>query len=140
MAHGRDADTAKARHIAEAALAASIGLDGMRSTLYFDLVWQALGPAARKALQSMETGKYEYQSEFARRYVAEGEAKGEAKGEARGEAKGKADLLLMMLSLRFGPLPEETTARVRTATSEEIRTYAERVLTADGLDEIFREG
>jgi hypothetical protein len=34
----------------------------------------------------MQSGKYEYQTEFARRYVAEGEARGEALGEARGRA------------------------------------------------------
>lgn len=129
LAHGRDPDSKKAGRIAEAAIGASFALDEQRSTLYFDLVWQALSPAARKALQSMETGKYEYQSEFARRYVAE--------GEARGEAKGKAELLMKQLTLRFGPLPAEALARLGSATSEEMERFAERVLVAESLDDIF---
>lgn len=137
LAHGRDPDSEKVKRIAQAAMAASIGLDVQRSTLYFDLVWQALNPAVRKALQSMETGKYEYQSEFARRYVAEGEAKGKAEGRAEGEAKGKAELLMKLLTLRFGPLSEETLVRLRSATGEEMELFAERVLAARSLDEIF---
>lgn len=130
MAHGQDRDFDLARRIAEAAMAASFGLDVQRSTLYFDLVWQSLGAAARKALQNMDTGKYEYQSDFARRYVAEGEAKG--------EAKGKVELLMKLLSRRFGALPDEAVARVQTATSAEIDGFAERLLTAATLDEILR--
>ena len=37
----------------------------------------------------MESNKYEYRSDFARKYYGEGKAEGEAKGKAEGEAKGK---------------------------------------------------
>ena len=46
----------------------------------------------------MQAG-YEYQSKFARKYVAEGEAEGKAEG----EAEGKADALLSFLSARKLP-------------------------------------
>jgi hypothetical protein len=129
MAHGRDADAGKVLRIAVAAMAASVGLDVERSTLYFDLVGASLSEAARKALQSMDPAKYEYQSEFARRYVA--------KGRAEGTAEGKADLLLRQLALRFGPLAEDVVARVRAASMAELDIFAERVLTAPSLDAVL---
>jgi hypothetical protein len=102
MAHGQDADAGKALRIAVAAMAASVRLDAERATLYFDLVAASLSEAARKALQSMDPAKYEYQSEFARRYIPEGKAMGEVKGRAEGMAEGtvegKADLLLKQLA------------------------------------------
>jgi len=52
MAHGKDEDAGKALRIAVAAMAASLGLDAERSTLYFDLVFASLGEAARKSFQA----------------------------------------------------------------------------------------
>ena len=63
---------------------------------------------------------------------------GEARGEARGEAKGKASLVLRQLTLRFGPLPEATQARVTSATLEELDLLAERVLTAATVEDVLR--
>lgn len=149
MAHGKDREPEKALEIAVAAIEASVGLDEERSRLYFDLVLHSLSEAARKALQSMDPARYEYQSEFARRYVAqgraegkaegmaEGEAKGRAEGMAKGEAKGKAELLLRLLVRRFGRVSAEVEQRVRAASIEELDTFAERVLTAESLDEVL---
>jgi hypothetical protein len=116
-----------------AAIAVSSGLDANRAVLYLDLVIASLSEAARKALQSMDPAKYEYQSEFARRYVAEGEAKGMAKG----IAEGRAQLLLRLLTRRFGTLPAEVEERVRDTSIDELDACAERLLTAKSLDEVF---
>jgi hypothetical protein len=141
MAHGRDADAEKALRIALAALGASVGLDAERSTLYFDLTMASLGRAAREALQSMDPAKYEYQSEFARRYFsqgkAEGKAEGEAKGKAEGRAEGKVELVLKQLALRFGPIDDGVVARVRGATVAELDRFAERLLSAPSLDAVL---
>ena len=110
-------------------MAASVGLDAERSTLYFDLVAASLSEAARKALQSMDPTKYEYQSEFARRYIAQ--------GESRGRAAGKADVVLKQLAVRFGPLAAEVVARVRAAPVAELDIFAERVLTAASLEAVL---
>jgi hypothetical protein len=131
MSHGQDADAGRAMRIAEAAIAASTGLDVDRSALYLDLVIASLSEAARKALQSMDPAKYEYQSEFARRYVAE--------GEVRGRAQGRAELVLKQLTLRFGPVPAAVEARIRAASIAQLDTFAERVLTARSLDEVLGE-
>ncbi len=50
-------------------------LDAERRVV-FDLVLQALSEGARRALQSMDPAKYEYQSDFAKHYVASGENSG----------------------------------------------------------------
>jgi hypothetical protein len=143
MAHGRDADTQKSVQIALAAQLASRGLDEDRSKLYFDLVFNALSEAARRALQTMDLAKYEYQSDFAKRYVAQGQAEGEARGEARGEAKGRAQgemsgriaLVIKQLTRRFGPLTDAARTQIAGASIEELDTIGERLLTAQTLQE-----
>ena len=145
MAHGRDADAGKALRIALAAMAASVGLDAERSTLYFDLTMASLSEAAREALKSMDPAKYEYQSEFARKYFslgkaegeAEGEAKGEAKGKAEGKAEGKVELVLKQLAVRFGPLDDGVVARVRGSTVADLDRIAEQLLTAESVEEVL---
>lgn len=57
--------------------------------------------------------------------------------EARGFARGEAALLLKQLRLRFGPLPGELVARVRSAEVSLLDRWAERILSAIDLDEVF---
>src|SRR5262249_731225 len=76
MAHGRDDDVARSARIAIYAQTATAGLDADRSKLYFDLILNSLSEAARNALSSMDAYTYEYQSDFARRYLAQGVAQG----------------------------------------------------------------
>ncbi len=143
LAHARD-DSPLARAVADVALAASAALDDDRATFYFDVIANVLSEATRKALLEMHAGKYEYQSEFAKRYfgqgLAEGEAKGEARGESRGEARGRIALLLRQLTHRFGTLPPRLEQQLRDASVAELDTYAERVLDAATLDEVFAPG
>jgi flagellar biosynthesis/type III secretory pathway protein FliH len=83
----------------------------------------------------MDPAKYEYQSEFARHYFAQGRAEGRAEGEAEGEAKGRAEVVAKLLSLRFGTLPDSAQQRLRNASIAELDRIAERLLTAASLDE-----
>jgi hypothetical protein len=119
MAHGQDSDSGKAAQIALAAQMASLGLDQDRSRLYFDLVLASLSEAARRELKTMEPAKYQYRSDFARRYVAQ----------------GKADILRRLLEQRFGALSAEALARVSDASTEELDGIGERLLTAQTLEE-----
>ena len=68
LAHGED-DVGAA--IAAAVFPALRGLDEDRTRLYYDLVYNSLNEGARRALETMMKG-YEYQSDFARKYVAQG--------------------------------------------------------------------
>lgn len=127
MAHGHDPDTAKAVRIALLAQLASLPLDAERSTLYCDLVLNALPEAARRALQTMNASKYEYQSEFARRYFGQ--------GKAEGHSEGRIEIVLKLLATRYGILSAAVEAHVRGVGSTELDSVAERVLTASTLDE-----
>jgi hypothetical protein len=135
MAHGQDADIHKAAQIGLAAQLASLGLDEDRSRLYFDLVLASLSEAARRELQTMDPRKYEYQSDFAKRYLAQGLAQGIEQGVEQGRAEGRAALILKQLALRFGPLEEETRSRIARASIEELDAIGERLLTAQTLQE-----
>jgi hypothetical protein len=79
LAHG---DTEQGETIAAAVVPAIQGLDDDRARLYYDLVYNSLNDAARRALETMMKG-YEYQSDFAKKYVAQGRTEGRAEGEAR---------------------------------------------------------
>jgi hypothetical protein len=131
MAHGQDADSGRAAQIAVAAQLASLGLDEDRARLYFDLVLASLSEAARRELRAMDPAKYEYQSDFAKRYVAQGRAEGKAEG----ELKGRSELLLRQLTRRFGALPPTVTARLAATAIDELDAIGERLLSAQTLDE-----
>jgi hypothetical protein len=64
----------------------------------------------------MDPAKYEFQSEFARRYIA----LGKEQGKAEGKAEGRVDLVKRLLALRFGALPSEAAARVAAASIDEL--------------------
>jgi hypothetical protein len=128
MAHGRDADIERSARIATVAQLASADLDADRSTLYFDLIYHSLGEAARNALNTMQPRKYEYQSDFARRYFAQG------------EAEGRSALILRLLELRFGQLNADIRSAVRSAPIPDLDAIGERLLTAKSLDEALARG
>jgi hypothetical protein len=133
MAHGKDVDVERAAQVANAAQAATAGLDADRSKLYFDLIMNSLSEAARQALKVMDLQNYEYQSDFARHYVAQGIAQGEAQGEVR----GRASLILRLLSVRFGSLDEAVRARIAASSVVELETIGERLLTARSLRDVL---
>jgi hypothetical protein len=67
----------------------------------------------------MQPFKYEYQSDFARKYFSE----------------GHLAFLLKLLARRFGPLPQVVEERLRTADSLELEAIGERLLQARTLEE-----
>ncbi len=79
----------------------------------------------------MDLAKYEYQSEFARRYVAQGRAEGKVEG----RLEGRADLVIRQLTFRFGPLGDAARARISAASIEDLDAIGERLLTAQSLQE-----
>jgi hypothetical protein len=123
IAHGRDEDVSLAAHIARAAHSATLVLDAERGRMYFDLVLKSLSDAAQRELRAMDPAKYEYQSDFAKRYIG------------LGRAEGRAALLQRLLARRFGALPAEATERLSTATIDELDAIGERLLSAATLEE-----
>jgi hypothetical protein len=127
MAHGRDSDAVQASAIALAAHNASLGLDVDRAKIYCDLIVNSLGEAARQALNNMDARTYEYQSDFARQYIAQ--------GRAEGEAAGRAAVILRLLTVRFGVIEAQVQGRIQGASPSELDLIGERILTARTLEE-----
>jgi predicted transposase YdaD len=87
---------------------------------------------------------YEYQSDFAKKYVAQGEAKGRAEGEAEGRAAGKAEgeanALLHVLAARRLTVSDAQRARILACTDLDTLTrWIERAVTAETTDAVFSE-
>jgi hypothetical protein len=134
IAHG--AHPADGPKIALAALTSLAGLDEERSRLYFDLVYSSLGGAARRHQEEQMASGYEYQSDFAKKYVAQGRAEGEAKGEAEGEANA----LLHVLAARRLTVSDAQRARILACTDLDTLTrWIERAVTAETTDAVFSE-
>ncbi len=125
VAHGRNVDTEKAVQIALVVQLALLGLDAERSTLYSDMLFGALSEAARRALKAMNLPKYEYQTEFAKRYYGQG------------LTEGRAELILKQLTRRFGEIPEAARNAVHNAGIEELDRIGERLLTAASVEEVL---
>ncbi len=68
---------------------------------------------------------------------AEGRVRGHADGREEGRTAGQADLLLSLLTLKFGPPADGVRERVRAARSAQLQVWAERMLTATVLEGVF---
>ena len=66
---------------------------------------------------------------------------GRMEGEARGEAKGRTAILSRQLAKRFGQdiFDISLQERLRNATPEQLDRWAERILDAKTLEEVFEE-
>jgi len=58
-------------------------------------------------------------------------------GRDQGRVEGKAEMLLQLVQLRFGSPPPTIVARVRAASDSELAQWAERILTAPTLADLF---
>ncbi|KYG01793.1 hypothetical protein BE21_55875 [Sorangium cellulosum] len=105
MAHGRGEE---GEAIGVAFLAAVAGLDEERRALYADVVLSSLNEAARRMLEAMMKSGYQYQSEFARSYVAQ--------GRQEGSIEAKAQAVLAVLETRGLEIPAEVRERVLAST------------------------
>lgn len=130
MAHGKgDPDTASS--IATAALEGVAGMRDDRKVLYLDLVLHSLGAATRMALEAlMFQGKYEYQSDFARKYFFEGKAEGETSGKAIG--------VLHVLRARGITLTEAQRQRISSCTDVTVvDRWLELSVTVASAEQLF---
>ena len=96
-------------------------------------------PMAVRAARASHPAMEVYMSSYAERVMAEAEAKGIEMGIERGIEKGRLEMLLKMLTLRFGPLDEATAARVRSARPDVLDQWAERLLTAATPQDVLRD-
>ncbi|MCB2263541.1 MAG: Rpn family recombination-promoting nuclease/putative transposase [Candidatus Thiosymbion ectosymbiont of Robbea hypermnestra] len=69
--------------------------------------------------------------------IQQGMQQGMQQGIRKGLLEGEAKLLLRILPLRFGPLPDEISERIYNADPNTIELWAERVLDAESLEDVF---
>jgi hypothetical protein len=102
-------------------------LDDEHADLYADFVLASLPTAIRHHLEElMSTGTYEYQSDFARRYVAEG------------KVEGKVSSLLEFLAARGIDVPESSRERITTCIDiAQLETWIRRAATIDTIQDLF---
>jgi predicted transposase YdaD len=93
--------------------------------------------SAQLSLKEMETMLAERIDQWNREIREEGRQEGLEKGLERGQQKGRAEVLLRLLSLKFGTLSPEIEERVRTADSDRLLEWSERILTAERLEDVF---
>jgi hypothetical protein len=126
MAHGASELGAA---IAAAVLPAIQQLPDERARFYGDLVLNSLNEAARRALEAMMKG-YEYQSDFAKKYVAQ--------GRTEGRVEEAAHAVLTALRVRGIAVPEAARERILAQKEPEtLERWLERAIVAASFAEVL---
>jgi hypothetical protein len=74
----------------------------------------------------MASGNYEFQSDFAKRFIA------------KGEAKGRAEALLTMLEARGLRVSDEARARILACTeAAQLDAWVRKAVSVGSIDELF---
>ena len=137
MAHG---ETGEGATIAAAVLPAIRGLDDDRARFYHDLVYNSLNEAARRALEAMMIKGYEYQSDFAKKYVAQGRSEGRAEGRSEGRAEEAARALLTVFRARGIAVPDAVRERIEAQKDpERLERWLEKAVIAASVTEVIDE-
>jgi len=136
MAHGAGELGAA---IAAAVLPAIRELDDERARFYGDLVYNALNEAARRALEAMMKG-YEYQSDFAKKYVAQGRAEGRDEGRDEGRTETRASDVLTVFRVRGIAVPDAARERILAQKDPSLlERWLEKAIVAASVDEVLAE-
>jgi hypothetical protein len=88
-------------------------------------------------LMEIKTMLAESVIEWTEQWKQLGRQEGKLEGRLEGKFEGESAMLERLLIKRFGLLPEEVRSRLRNATLEQIETWADRVLDAKTLDDVF---
>jgi hypothetical protein len=65
---------------------------------------------------------------------------GQIEGKLEGKLEGEVAVLYRQLTRRFGPLGEAIQARLDNATLDQLDQWAENILDAKTLEDVFMEG
>lgn len=110
------------------------GVDAFRAVLsYFE---RDGGPTFREALE--KAVRQTHASLEAKEVLMSIAEELKAEGRAEGRAEAARQLLQKLLRLKFPDLTEDALGPLETASEAQLDTWAERVLTATVIDDIFR--
>ncbi len=115
--------------LVETALREIRALPEEQRKLYLDELALSLPLELRRLIMDMRN--YQYRSDFARQYVAQ--------GREEGRNEGWVEALREVLSIRFGVLPSEIEERLATVRTEERKAILERALRAATLEQLLEQ-
>ncbi|MEZ2744906.1 DUF4351 domain-containing protein [Halopseudomonas bauzanensis] len=69
--------------------------------------------------------------------MQKGRQEGRLEGRQEGRQEGKQDILLRLLTRRFGPLDAMTEHRLQSASAVDLERWTDNILDARTLDEVF---
>jgi hypothetical protein len=134
MAHG---ESELGEAIAAAVLPGIQGLDDERVRFYGDLVLNSLSEATRQSLETKMKG-YEYQSEFAKKYVAQGRDEGRAEGRTEGRTEKGARDILTVLRARGIVVPDTAREHILAQKDpERLERWLEKAAVAPSVAEVI---
>ena len=67
-----------------------------------------------------------------------GRREGHQEGHREGRSAGTAEVLLRLLTIKFGPQPASMVERLAGASQVDLLRWSERVLSAEALEGVFR--
>jgi predicted transposase YdaD len=117
-----------------AVIAAPRGIDALKTIARY-LMEAASGPPedfAEFLIELVPNGEEADMTEFVT--IAEQLRR---RGLAEGLAEGRADMLLLLLTEKFGELPDEASRTVAQASEDELKRWARLILSATSLDEVL---
>ncbi len=125
----------RALDVGRALLEACRDLDDVRGRLYTDVVFAFLNDAARRALEvEMQLDNYIYQSEFARRFVAQGREEGREVG----RVEALASAVLEVLEARGLEIDQAARVRVVSCTdADQLHAWLKAAVTAASTAALF---
>ena len=94
-----------------------------------------VGPEVREVMVSAASRLREEGREEGRK---EGREEGRQEGREQGRVEGRAELLLKLIAARFGEPSDEVRRRVLAGDDTTLDGWAESILTAESLDDVFR--
>ncbi len=146
LAHGNEPDGLA---IVIAASAGLLGLDEDHARLYHDLLMNSLNQAVKKELEAMVlSGKYEYQSDFAKKHFSEGQQAGRQEGQQAGLQQGRQEgrqeglrgALLTVVRTRWGAdAAQQAEVRLTDAAAADLERWLAVAITASTIDAVFAD-
>ena len=83
---------------------------------------------------------YEYQSDFAKKYIAQGRAEADAEEYAEGRAEGRAEALLIVLRVRGIAVPDAVRERILAQKDpERLERWMEKAAFASSVAAVIDE-
>jgi hypothetical protein len=101
-----------------------------------DLVERAAEPEAREVVM---TTAERLRREGREQGRSEGREQGRSEGRKEGRKEGRSDVLLRLLTARFGALDVRVVERVQSARDEQLDGWIDRVLVAGSIDEVLAD-